>query len=264
MVFRHKRWLIVGAGLALGLALLFKRRTAAPPLPYQLPSATGTSTTSTSNKFDEYEAALSGKKAGRLQQQTQPGTFALWQRLQAPPPPPPKPTTKAAPTSTAPRQGFFSYQGERRAALPATLLLTARLYQAHRLHDGDGIAVRLEEATEDLPKGALLFGVAHFAKNRLLIRFTTAQHQERRWPIHCIAYDQDFLPGIAYPGLEPSPIDRPTDRLVGKAIGSTEAGVLREVGRGAMDAWKTLRKKKTAILEDGRLLYVEPKSPKKR
>lgn len=235
LLSHHKRWLAVGSVLVLSLALLHKRCVPKPPWPYCLTALVAPG----GSKSDAHEQALSSKKACHLLQQAHPSVFALWQRLQG--------------HTTASRTGVPLHQGERKAALPATLLLTARLCKTHHTHDGDGVVVCLEEALPDLPKGTFLFGVVRFAKNRLFIRFTTAQHEGRCWPVHCIAYDQDFLPGLSYPDLASSALKHPLDRLVDKFVGRAEASV-----------WRMLRTTRTALLASGRLLYVESKGPKKR
>lgn len=243
------------------VAVLVKRRSQAPPLPYQWPAA---AQAVAMNRFDEYEQVLNGKKAGRLQQQTRKGTFALLQGWQPPPAPPPAPKPKPKPKKVLPppptKKPFYSYQpeGATSPAEEAPALLEAHIYQDQQLHDGAGIVVQLATHAPGLPKGTRLFGPVRFAKNRILITLTTAEDEGQRWSVHGTAYDQDFLPGIACPGLAPSMLERPTDRLVNSAITETgTAGILRDVGRSSVEVWKNLRKKKTAALEDGRKIYIK-------
>ena len=246
------------------VAVLFKRRKEAPRLPYQRPVAAKEKV----SRFDEYAQVLEGRRAGRLQEKTRKGTFALikaWQAPEKAPPPPPK-SNKAPPP---PRKPFYSYQPEKTAKPDeeAPTFLAARIYQDQQVEDGAGIVAQLVAGAPGLPPGTRLFGPARFAKNRLLIAFTTAEHNGRRWHVHCTGYDEDFLPGIACPGLAPSTLEKPADRLASRAIAETgTAGILHDVGRSTVEVWKNLRKKKTATLEDGKVIYLKPqkKKPKRK
>ena len=250
------RYLLMIGGLgALVLVALLRRKRQEAPLPYQRSGQQSAAAPAVS-KYDEYDEVLTGKK-GKLQQQTQPRPGGM-QRLVQPAAPQRKPVRPAPPD-------FFCVQAPQAddsdPAEPAPLFLAARIYQKHKLKDGDGVVVQLQEgdAAQRLLPGTLLYGAAQFAKNRLLIRFSVAEYQGERWTVSCAGYDKDFLAGLVCDGLEEEEhvLEESGHRLANKAFRKSGEELIQDLGKEAGVVLKKMRQKKSALLEDGRLVYVK-------
>ena len=205
------------------------------------------------SRYEEYEEVLHGK-GGRLQEQTQRTAGGMLHIPKAE-----APTAKAPPAALP---DFFSLQGaplSKAGAAKKALFLAARVYQQQRLKEGDGVVVQLLEGVQGWPAGTLLFGSASFAGKRLLLHFSVAEYEGERGSVGCRAYDKDFLVGLAWGGLqgEEHGLQRPVEKLAAKALQQVDKKVVQDWGEEATTLLKQLYKRKIALLEDGRIVYIK-------
>ena len=123
---------------------------------------------------------------------------------------------------------------------------------------GEGIVVQLQEGwtagERSLSAGALLYGAVRMNGNRLLVTFTAASDEEKRFPVSMTCYDTDLLPGIAFEGA--GFWEKPRDQAMDRAINYIEPGVLKDLAQGAGSTYKAWRRKPQVRLENGRIVYV--------
>lgn len=263
---------------------VLRTRTREVELPYKAPMlAPARETPLERTKYEEYEAILENKHKSQ-QPKKSLVRFGLAKLFK--PHPLAAPTKKPiAATSTAKQPitnkqpaikpeaptYFFSYQGEEEKTSKITRepahFFKAKVYKEQKVRDKGSVVVKLQEklalAEKTLPQGALLFGEARFGKDRMYVSFKVARWQEEHIPIELEGYDQDLLLGWSVPGLVPSLSDQVEDKALQKALHYGGSGLLQDLGKGAIDTLKEVKKKKEAFLEDRKGVYVRLSGKKK-
>ena len=247
--------------------MVFKGRPGEPRLPYQLP-ALARKEEDAPSKFDEYEAVLAGRAPRPLQAQTEEARFSFSRLFKKPAPTPAEKPTQANKKARGKQrpvkqQYFFSYQGNKAAAGEEQAFVKAIVYGEQQVRQGEGVVLQLQApcplAERTLAPGTLLYGAARLSGHRLLVTLTAAQHKEKRFPVSLTCYDTDLLPGIAYQGA--SAWEQPREAAIDRVLRQASKGLLKDIGQGASIAYKAWRRKPTARLEEGRIIYVKPSQP---
>ena len=255
-----------------------RHRAKEPELPYKAPNlAPNHQDPVERTKYDEYEAILENKQKNLNQKPKKSLVrFGLAKLFKPQPmaipmkkpiaPTASKPINQQPKAKTASPTYFFAYKGEEEKAASPTAnqepahFFKARVYKAQKVRDKGAVVVKLQEkiqlADKTLPVGTLLFGEAKFGNNRMYVTFTIAKWQEEHIPVLLQGYDQDLLLGWSAPGLVPSLSDQAQGKVVQKALHHSGSGLLQDLGKGAIDTWREVKKKKQAFLEDRKGVYV--------
>ncbi|MHB9147582.1 MAG: conjugative transposon protein TraM [Candidatus Amoebophilus sp.] len=280
-----KRLIIISITLSMGIGWhVLRSRTREVELPYKAPNLAPISHTAVERtKYEEYEAILENKHKNKQPKKSlvRFGLAKLFKPhpLEAPTKKPlaAKSTLKQAITNKQPAVKsqaptyFFAYQGEEKKTSNITRepahFFKARVHKEQKVRDKGSVVVKLQEklalAEKTLPPGTLLFGAAKFGKDRMYVTFTVAKWQEEHIPIQLEGYDQDLLLGWSVPGLVPSLGDQVEEKALQKALHYSSSGILEDLGKGAIETLREVKKKKEAFLEDRKGVYVRLSGKKK-
>jgi hypothetical protein len=283
-----KKWLaLISIVLGVGVGLYsLKHRWKEPELPYKAPNLAPINQDPVERtKYEEYEDILENKQKGNNKPKKSRVRFGLAklfkpQNSSTQPTPltsraPTKPTsTYKQPSKKLPAPTyFFAYQGEEKTDTTTTIteqphFFKARVYKEQKVRDKGAVVVKLQEkielADKTLPVGTLLYGEAQFGKDRMYVTFRVAKWQEAHIPVHLEGHDQDLLLGFSAPGLDPSISEKAEGKVLQKAMEYSSAGLLQDLGKGAVDAWREVKRKKEALLEDRKGVYVRVVDKKQR
>jgi hypothetical protein len=285
----NKKWLVlisIVLGVGVGLYSL-KHRWKEPELPYKAPNLPSTSEAPVERtKYEEYEDILENKQKGNNKPKKSLVRFGLAKLFKPQssskhlPPITPSSPTKPLSTDKHPSKKppaptyFFSYQGEEKTDMTTTAIteqphfFKARVYKEQKVKDKGAVVVKLQEKVElldkTLPAGTLLFGEAQFGKDRMYVTFKVAKWQESHIPLQLEGYDQDLLVGFSAPGLVPSISDQAEGKALQKAMEYSGSGLLQDLGKGAVETFREVKRKKEALLEDRKGVYVRVVDKKQR
>lgn len=284
----NKKWLaLISIVFSVGMGLYWlKHRWKEPELPYKAPDIAPINQAPLERtKYEEYEDILENKPKGYKRPQKSLVRFGLAKLFKPqnsskqPTPLTPRATTKHTSTHKQPGKKppvptyFFAYQGEEKPENATEVteqphFFKARVYKEQKVRDKGAVVVKLQEKIElgdkPLPAGTLLFGEAQFGKDRMYVTFRVAKWQDAHIPVHLEGHDQDLLLGFSAPGLAPSISDQAEGKVLQKAMEYSSAGLLQDLGKGAVDTWREVKRKKEAFLEDRKGVYVRVVDKKQR
>jgi hypothetical protein len=285
----NKKWIVLMSvilGVGVGLYSL-KHRWKEPALPYKAPNLVPRKEEAIEgSKYDEYEEILENKqvKPKAKKSLVRFGLAKLFTPRAAAKQLASLASNKSSSTSSkqpskepikkqAVPTYFFAYQGEEKKATTVTTgerphFFKARVYKEQKVKDRGAVVVKLQDkivlVDKILPAGTLLYGEAKFAKDRMHVTFRVAKWAEAHIPVHLEGYDQDLLLGFSGPGLAPSLTQKAEDKALQKAMEHTESGLLEDLGKGAVETWREVTRKKEAFLEDRKGVYVRVVEKKQR
>ncbi|TSJ80128.1 conjugative transposon protein TraM [Cardinium endosymbiont of Dermatophagoides farinae] len=98
------------------------------------------------------------------------------------------------------------------------------VYGTQELKHGRSIKIRVKEAFaykgQEIPKGAFLYGIVAFGKERILSKLETAEFGKNVVPVAIGLYDSDYMIGLLVENLHPF-IDQAQNKLLSRAASST-------------------------------------------
>lgn len=135
------------------------------------------------------------------------------------------------------------------------------LYGTQELKHGRSITIVVREPFiyqgKEIPKGALLYGVVAFGKERVLSKLETAVFGKTTLEISIALYDADYTIGLLVENLHPF-LDSAQDKLLSKAASSGSNSWIKEISSSAVDALKSIKKEPKVTLENRRKVLLKP------
>ena len=161
---------------------------------------------------------------------------------------------------------FFpvAYQNKKRK-VPATHhnhhFITGYVAGKQTLRHGRSIKIAVQESFvfqgKKIPKGAFLYGVVAFGKERILSQLETAVFGRNTMAVQIALYDSDYTLGLLAEDLLPF-MEHAKDRLLHKAVGSSRNNWLQALGSTTVDAIQSIKKDTKVTLENKRKVWLKP------
>ncbi len=158
--------------------------------------------------------------------------------------------------------GYVEIKGSKKSKdCLSTSFISGCLYGTQKLKHGRSIIILVKEAFtyqgKKIPKGALLYGVVAFGKERVLSKLETVVFGKTTLEVSIALYDVDYTLGLLVENLYPF-IDSAQDKLLSKAASSSSNSWIQEISSSAIDALKAMKKEPKVTLENRRKVLLKP------
>lgn len=158
--------------------------------------------------------------------------------------------------------GYIEIKGSKKSKdCVSNSYISGCLYGTQSLKHGRTIIILVKEPFtyqgKKIPKGALLYGVVAFGKERVLSKLETAVFGKTTLEVCIALYDSDYTLGLLVENLYPF-LDNARDKLLSKAATSSSNSWIQEISSNAIDALKSMKKEPKVTLENRRKVLLKP------
>lgn len=155
----------------------------------------------------------------------------------------------------------FERKGRKRNIKVKNSFSVGYVYGTQELKHGRSIKVCVKEAFfykgQEIPKGAFLYGIVAFGKERILSKLETAEFGKNVIPVAIGLYDSDYMIGLLVENLYPF-IDQAKNKLLSRAASSSSNAWLREISGVVVDGIKSCKNEQKITIENRRKVFLKP------
>ncbi|TSJ80152.1 MAG: conjugative transposon protein TraM (plasmid) [Candidatus Cardinium sp.] len=155
----------------------------------------------------------------------------------------------------------FERKGRKRNIKVKNSFAAGYVYGTQELKHGRSIKIRVKEAFsykgQEIPKGAFLYGIVAFGKERILSKLETAEFGKNVIPVAIGLYDSDYMIGLLVENLHPF-IDQAQNKLLSKAASSGSNSWIREISGVVVDGIKSVKNEQKITIENRRKVFLQP------
>lgn len=155
----------------------------------------------------------------------------------------------------------FERKGRKRNIKVKNSFAAGYVYGTQELKHGRSIKICVKESFaykgQEIPKGAFLYGIVAFGKERILSKLETAEFGKNVIPVAIGLYDSDYMVGLLVENLHPF-IDQAQNKLLSKAASSGSNSWLREISGVVVDGIKSVKNEQKITIENRRKVFLQP------
>lgn len=155
----------------------------------------------------------------------------------------------------------FERKGRKKALKVHNSFISGYVYGTQELKHGRSIKIRVKEAFDykgqEIPKGAFLYGIVAFGKERILAKLETAEFGKNVLPVAIGLYDSDYMIGLLAENLHPF-IDQAQSKLLNRAASSSSNSWIREISGVVVDGIKSVKNEQKITIENRRKVFLKP------
>ncbi|MCT4697355.1 conjugative transposon protein TraM [Candidatus Cardinium sp. TP] len=155
----------------------------------------------------------------------------------------------------------FERKGRKRNIKVKNRFAAGYVYGTQELKHGRSIKIRVKEAFaykgQEIPKGAFLYGIVAFGKERILSKLETAEFGKNVIPVAVGLYDSDYMIGLLVENLHPF-IDQAQNKLLSRAAGSGSNSWIREISGVVVDGIKSVKNEQKITIDNRRKVFLQP------
>ena len=155
----------------------------------------------------------------------------------------------------------FERKGRKRNIKVKNSFAAGYVYGTQELKHGRSIKIRVKEAFtykgQEIPKGAFLYGIVAFGKERILSKLETAEFGKNVIPVAIGLYDSDYMIGLLVENLHPF-IDQAQNKLLSKAASSGSNSWIREISGVVVDGIKSVKNEQKITIDNRRKIFLKP------
>ena len=171
---------------------------------------------------------------------------------------------KEAKISTPEKNYFpvsFERKGRKRNIKVKNSFAAGYIYGTQELKHGRSIKIRVKESFaykgQEIPKGAFLYGIVAFGKERVLSKLETAEFGKNAVPVAIGLYDSDYMIGLLVENLHPF-IDQAQNKLLSRAASSSSKSWINEISGAVVDGIKSMKNEQKITIENRRKVLLKP------
>ncbi|TSJ80143.1 MAG: conjugative transposon protein TraM (plasmid) [Candidatus Cardinium sp.] len=135
------------------------------------------------------------------------------------------------------------------------------VYGTQELKHGRSIKICVKEAFtykgQEIHKGAFLYGIVAFGKERILSKLEIAEFGKNVVPVAIGLYDSDYMIGLLVENLHPF-IDQAQNKLLSKAASSGSNSWIREISGIVVDGIKSVKNEQKITIDNRRKVFLKP------
>ncbi|AXI23894.1 hypothetical protein CE557_047 [Cardinium endosymbiont of Sogatella furcifera] len=155
----------------------------------------------------------------------------------------------------------FERKGRKRNIKVKNSFAAGYVYGTQELKHGRSIKIRVKEAFvykgQEIPKGAFLYGIVAFGKERILAKLETAEFGKNVIPVAIGLYDSDYMIGLLVENLHPF-IDQAQNKLLSRAASSSSNSWIREISKVVVDGIKSVKNEQKITIDNRRKVFLKP------
>ncbi|TSJ81138.1 MAG: conjugative transposon protein TraM [Candidatus Cardinium sp.] len=155
----------------------------------------------------------------------------------------------------------FERKGRKRNIKVKNSFAAGYVYGTQELKHGRSIKIGVKEAFtykgQEIPKGAFLYGIVAFGKERILAKLETAEFGKNVIPVAIGLYDSDYMIGLLVENLHPF-IDQAQNKLLSRAASSSSNSWIREISGVVVDGIKSVKNEQKITIENRRKVFLKP------
>ncbi|AXI24622.1 hypothetical protein CE557_838 [Cardinium endosymbiont of Sogatella furcifera] len=155
----------------------------------------------------------------------------------------------------------FERKGRKRNIKVKNSFAAGYVYGTQELKHGRSIKIRVKEAFaykgQEIPKGAFLYGIVAFGKERILAKLETAEFGKNVISVAIGLYDSDYMIGLLVENLHPF-IDQAQNKLLSRAASSGNNSWIREISGVVVDGIKSAKNEQKITIENRRKVFLKP------
>lgn len=155
----------------------------------------------------------------------------------------------------------FERKGRKRNIKVKNSFAAGYVYGTQELKHGRSIKIRVKEAFtykgQEIPKGAFLYGIVAFGKERILAKLETAEFGKNVIPVAIGLYDSDYMIGLLVENLHPF-IDQAQNKLLSRAASSSSNSWLREISKVVVYGIKSVKNEQKITIDNRRKVFLKP------
>lgn len=155
----------------------------------------------------------------------------------------------------------FERKGRKRHIKVKNSFASGYVYGTQELKHGRSIKIGVKEAFvykgQEIPKGALLYVIVAFGKERVLAKLETAEFGKNAIPVVVGLYDSDYMLGLLVENLHPF-IDQAQNKLLSRAASSSSHSWINEISGVVVDGIKSMKNEQKVTIENRRKVLLKP------